>query len=66
MVDYEYPETKVGYGGTRRGLESKSNMGYLISSYMRSQKGSTHYYESKMAMDRIQAYNHNRLDLKKK
>lgn len=65
VVDYEYPETTIGYGGTRRGLESKSNMGYPISRYMRSQEGSTHYYESKMAMDRIRAYNHNRLGLKK-
>lgn len=34
----------------------------LISRYMRSQKGSTNYIESKMVMRRIRPYKHNKLD----
>lgn len=64
VVDDEYPGATAGYGSTRRGLKSKTDMGYLISRYMHSQKGSTGYVESKMLMDRIRVYYRNALDPK--
>ena len=64
VVDDEYPEATAGYGSTRRGLKNKTDMGYLMYRYMRSQKGSTGYLESKMLMDRIRMYYRNGLDPK--
>lgn len=64
VVDDEYPEAIAGYGSTRRGLKNKTDMNYLISRYMRTQKGSTGYVESKMLMDRIRIYYRNALDSK--
>ena len=64
VVDDEYPEATAGCGSTKRGLKSKTDMGYLISRYLSSQKGSTGYIESKMLMDRIRMYDRNGLDPK--
>ena len=63
-MDDEYPEATAGCGSTKRGLKSKTDMGYLISRYLSSQKGSTGYIESKMLMDRIRMYDRNGLDPK--
>ena len=64
VVDDEYPEATAGYGSTKKGLKSKTDMGYLIFRYLSSQNGSTGYVESKMLMDRIRTYDRNGLSPK--
>lgn len=63
VIDVDYPDATAGYGSTRRGIQSRQNMQYLISRYMQSQKGSTEYYENKVAMHRIRAYMRGNLDV---
>ncbi|KAI9924679.1 hypothetical protein AWENTII_009775 [Aspergillus wentii] len=66
ILDEDYPEATACYGSTRRGLDSSRNMDYLIRRYMKSQKGSSNYLESKMAMNQIRAYYDNELDTRRK
>ena len=61
VFDPEFPEATAGYGGSRRGLDSKSNLKFLIRAFLNTRPGPEEQ-DHRLMLRAIRAFINGRMD----